>query len=358
MRLGANDVLAVLDAVGDVNALQSEDDFPPVAMDVVSRLVRADMTSFNEVDPVAGRAVAIAEPPDERLREGLLVLGRLANEHPIIRYNMETGDGSAHKISDFMTRAEFHDSAIYRELYARFPVEYQMAITLPAVMPHIVAMVVNRGDTETDFDERDRAVLDMLRPHLAQAYRFARERERVAAMLDVVGGVLRADGTYAIVLEDPPRELTPGALVMLYRFFGRPGVADALPGRVSRWLATQRTRRDLVRPIVSERDGRQLVMRFVPGGPIDALLLNERAPRTPAREYQALGLSPREAEVLSLLTTGVTNAAIAERLHVSPGTVKKHLDNVYRKLGVQGRVQAVAAALELLAGHEIRRSGY
>ena len=62
--------------------------------------------------------------------------------------------------------------------------------------------------------------------------------------------------------------------------------------------------------------------------------------------------------MLSLLTTGVTNAAIAERLHVSPGTVKKHLDNVYRKLGVQGRVQAVAAALELLAGHEIRRSGY
>ena len=159
-----------------------------------------------------------------------------------------------------------------------------MAITLPAVMPHIVAMVVNRGDTETDFDERDRGgVLDMLRPHLAQAYRFARERERVAAMLDVVGGVLRADGTYAIVLEDPPRELTPGALVMLYRFFGRPGVADALPGRVSRWLAPQRTRRDLVRPIVSERDGRQLVMRFVPGGPIDAVRLNAACCPEPRR---------------------------------------------------------------------------
>ena len=52
-------------------------------------------------------------------------------------------------------------------------------------------------------------------------------------MLDVVGDVLRADGTYAIALEDPPRELTPGALVMLYRFFGRPGVADALPASVA-----------------------------------------------------------------------------------------------------------------------------
>jgi DNA-binding NarL/FixJ family response regulator len=50
------------------------------------------------------------------------------------------------------------------------------------------------------------------------------------------------------------------------------------------------------------------------------------------------------------LTTGITNAAIAERLHVSPGTVKKHLDNVYRTLGVHSRVQAVAATFDLLAG--------
>jgi DNA-binding CsgD family transcriptional regulator len=360
MRLQSEDVVAVLDAVRDVNDVQFENDFPPIATRVVGQLVASDVTSFNEVDPVAGRAVAIMDPATFDISAYTEVFQRLIGEHPLVRYTMETGDGSARKISDFLSLDEFHDTAIYREVYSHLGVEHQMSITLPAVLPHIVAIAVNRSKVGDDFDERDRAMLDMLRPHLAQAYRFARERERLRTLLDMVGDALLADGTHAIALEDPPRELTPGALVMLYRFFGRPGVADALPARVSRWLAAQRDRQpggrpignesmNLVRPIVSEREGRQMVMRYLPGGPVEALLLNERVQEAPAREYETLGLSPREAEVLALLTTGITNAAIAERLHVSPGTVKKHLDNVYRKLGVQGRVQAVAATFDLLA---------
>ena len=54
-------------------------------------------------------------------------------------------------------------------------------------------------------------------------------------------------------------------------------------------------------------------------------------------------LTPREGEVLELVAAGLTNAAIAERLWISPGTVKKHLDNVYAKLGVTNRAAAVAA---------------
>jgi DNA-binding NarL/FixJ family response regulator len=51
-------------------------------------------------------------------------------------------------------------------------------------------------------------------------------------------------------------------------------------------------------------------------------------------------LTTREAEVLELVAAGLTNAAIAERLWISPGTVKKHLDNVYGKLGVANRTAA------------------
>jgi DNA-binding CsgD family transcriptional regulator len=54
-------------------------------------------------------------------------------------------------------------------------------------------------------------------------------------------------------------------------------------------------------------------------------------------------LTTREAEILELVAAGLTNAAIAERLWISPGTVKKHLDNVYAKLGVANRTAAVAA---------------
>jgi len=55
-------------------------------------------------------------------------------------------------------------------------------------------------------------------------------------------------------------------------------------------------------------------------------------------------LTAREGEILELVAAGLTNAAIAERLWISPGTVKKHLDNVYAKLGVANRAAAVAQA--------------
>ncbi|MBK9710793.1 MAG: helix-turn-helix domain-containing protein [Kouleothrix sp.] len=56
-------------------------------------------------------------------------------------------------------------------------------------------------------------------------------------------------------------------------------------------------------------------------------------------------LTPREREVLRLLAEGMSNKAIARALGVSPRTVNFHLDNLYAKLGVASRTEAVLAAL-------------
>ena len=57
------------------------------------------------------------------------------------------------------------------------------------------------------------------------------------------------------------------------------------------------------------------------------------------------GLSKREAEVLGLLAAGLTNKELATRLHVSVRTVDTHVSSIYRKVGVRGRVEAVAFAM-------------
>ena len=58
-------------------------------------------------------------------------------------------------------------------------------------------------------------------------------------------------------------------------------------------------------------------------------------------------MSERELEVLKLVAAGFKNQEIAEELFVVVGTVKAHLNSIYRKLGVQSRIQAVSRAKEL-----------
>lgn len=55
-------------------------------------------------------------------------------------------------------------------------------------------------------------------------------------------------------------------------------------------------------------------------------------------------LTRREQEVLRLMTGGANTRIIAERLHVSPATVRNHVQNIFAKLGVHSRLEAVAHA--------------
>jgi LuxR family maltose regulon positive regulatory protein len=57
-------------------------------------------------------------------------------------------------------------------------------------------------------------------------------------------------------------------------------------------------------------------------------------------------VSEREIEVLQLIAEGKTNASIADQLYISLSTVKTHINNLYSKLGVESRTQALARAKE------------
>jgi DNA-binding NarL/FixJ family response regulator len=56
-------------------------------------------------------------------------------------------------------------------------------------------------------------------------------------------------------------------------------------------------------------------------------------------------LTPREREVSALLAQGLSNAQIAEELHIAQSTVKDHVSRLFKKLGVTNRTQAALHAL-------------
>ena len=79
----------------------------------------------------------------------------------------------------------------------------------------------------------------------------------------------------------------------------------------------------------------------------DKLLLEEERVEMVRVVPPDSGLTARETQILLLVSRGKTNAEIADVLSLSPRTVKKHLEHIYRKLRVHTRGSAVAHAFRL-----------
>ena len=123
------------------------------------------------------------------------------------------------------------------------------------------------------------------------------------------------------------------------------GARDVVPGEVSAWLAGKSREDELV---VDGRRG-HLVVRLLRSPVLEphrVLLLEEIRQRVPpAQALRGLGLTRREAEVLRLVAMGKENVEIGDELGISPATVRKHLERIYPKLGVNTRAAAATRAL-------------
>ncbi|HEY7780732.1 MAG TPA: response regulator transcription factor [Ktedonobacterales bacterium] len=116
-------------------------------------------------------------------------------------------------------------------------------------------------------------------------------------------------------------------------------ILDAVRAGAAGYLLKDSRREDLVAAIEGTVAGRTHVDPSV-AGRVFAFL--REGP--PARGALAATFSEREREVLRLLASGLTNAAIADRLALAEGTVRNHVTAILAKLGVADRAQATAIA--------------
>jgi len=107
------------------------------------------------------------------------------------------------------------------------------------------------------------------------------------------------------------------------------GLVAAVFAALGIWLGRRLTRRV-----------ETVVVREVPM-PAPAAFVRDQA------RLEALGITPRELEVLELIAAGLSNKEIGARVHVSENTVKTHSSRVFDKLGARRRTQAVLLAREL-----------
>ena len=113
-------------------------------------------------------------------------------------------------------------------------------------------------------------------------------------------------------------------------------------------------REDLLAAVVAAADGRSLADQSTVVKAIAAATRAERQKGASPGE-RAHRLTPRERQVLGLITQGCTNRQIVERLSLSVGTVKVHVCNILTKLDVADRVQAAVWATQ--HGLQVRHDG-
>jgi DNA-binding CsgD family transcriptional regulator len=336
-QLSAGDVRAALDFVAEAHSFASLDEFRHGILPGLQRLLPSDLVGYNEVDP-GGEALVLTYP--EQVPIALNAeLPRLAHEHPLICVQMN-GDIGTYKISDFLSAREFHALELYAGLYHQIGAEDQIAFGLDG--PVVIGIAMNRD--RRSFSERDRAMLELLRPHLAQAHARTLERERAGALLAALERGLAERGS-AVVLVDRDgavAHLTGAALEMLDRYFPERSGA-ALPVTLSRWLDD-----GSAAPLVVDAEAGALTVKAQPSAGATMLTLTEEPALTP-RRLAPLGLTSRQAEVLALLANGVGVERIARDLYISVATVRKHLEHVYARLGVHSRAEAIERARGVLA---------
>jgi two-component system, NarL family, nitrate/nitrite response regulator NarL len=92
---------------------------------------------------------------------------------------------------------------------------------------------------------------------------------------------------------------------------------------------------------------------------IERELLAEAVQSRSEQRRARFGLSPRELEIISTVTSGASNKELADKLSISELTVKRHLTNIYQKLGVSSRLELALFAItnQIRPPHQTRIAG-
>jgi len=333
--LARGDSERLLHFVAEAESVGDDHPFAGEFLTQLGRLVPADYVGYSDcVGCDEGSGPHLDRPGDEEFYCGL-DWGELTPfyeaEDPIVRHMRQGGFGAV-KISDSLTRRELHRTTIYHLMLKPYGLEDSLVLRL-RIPPYGLFKVVGFDRGGSGFSARDLAVLELLHPHLVRLRHAGESRRRLREAL-----ALHESTRAAVVLlegHDRIAYVSTAARELIERYFGENGVA--LPDPLLSWVR-ERRRGTTGEPLCVDLGDQALMVELVDG----ALLLDElrRMPR----------LTAREREILTHVAEGRTNAEVAERLWVSPGTVRKHLDNIYAKLAVHTRTAAVSHFLQFANG--------
>jgi DNA-binding CsgD family transcriptional regulator len=331
MSRGRSHLARLLTVIGEAHDLDEPEPFTTTVLDRLAGALGCEIASYYEVDVTTGEAPAYVWSSYEAAMATWPIPPRsLLTRVELIRLlkscdQARDGVGTWSDVYTRTARRRFEVSPVEQSALGHVDMAW-MVFGDPRSGSRLswVTLGLSRDFTET---QRERFL--SARTHVASLIRHADVRRRLVDVMIALDAD-EGGGASGIVLLGPTLRVeraSPAARRIVARWFGRFG--SELPEELGDWLRSPFPRE----PRSIERGGVRLVVETPTRG---ALILRE--------EHLASGsLTTREREVLSRVADGLSTNEIAHALFVTPATVSKHLEHIYRKLGVTGRTGALAA---------------
>ncbi|MBW4657649.1 MAG: hypothetical protein KME15_03170 [Drouetiella hepatica Uher 2000/2452] len=397
------DLQQVCQFLQQLNTIVHLSEFPTRLLSILSMVIESDFTLM--AGTAADQVGSFKHNPNDQSGKKILASVLVANDtnmltrtnismsyflqNPVTIHYLSTGDSRAHKISDFLNESEMYQrEALYGEFLEPLGMLDQMSLVVTEQQPftpkhtefdrelinnwvvkltptsvcldeELPDLVVIIHRDRRNFSERDREILNLLAPHILQAYKNSQmisqmqwEYKRLNQFLDQTSSiVINRDGSTKFVTERAEK-------LMRKYFSAAPYEKNSLPEMMKDWLqkrlANWAIGADLSAPTPLLRviqDKHTLVVRLFIDSANDQYLLTleEQAPLDLSFALlQKLGLSQRESEILHWIFRDKSNQQISEILHLSHRTVQKHCENIYDRLGVNNRSAAITQILQKL----------
>jgi DNA-binding CsgD family transcriptional regulator len=161
---------AALDLLGAMNeAALDKASFARLDVDGLPMLVASEFTTLSICHLASGKREVFGLPAGALSAEDRAAFDRHFHQHPLVRFHAYQGGRVPQRISDSVPFEQFRRTALYNDYYRRIRIDHAIALPIYVRDGLLVSFVLNR--TRRDFTDRERALLDVLKPHLARIYR-------------------------------------------------------------------------------------------------------------------------------------------------------------------------------------------
>ncbi len=317
------------------------------------RLFGSEITAFDFFSESGVHTGEYSYAPDGFVTASeFAIFAELAHDHPFAKLVFGERMLGVHSISDLLSLEQFKKTPIYNEYYRIYGIDHQIVAAFSTQPNEILTCAYSRCGG--DFTSTEREMLSLLVPHVTNAIRNSRKMQELNATVDDLSFALetRSCGVVSLDRELKILYISHFCTTLIEKYLGNGSLdGGTLPELLLGWIrqndptiqngiprVPSTLKLDLPNSTLS------VTIMFDEKRDERFLILEESRESGPS-DFQILGLTKRQAEILFWLSRGKTDRDIGEILCISHRTVHKHLEAIYTHLGVETRTAAMQIAL-------------